>query len=33
MSDGTGHAEGMLGIPGVVVLEMEEQPGDVVITS
>lgn len=32
MSDGTGHAEAMLGIPGVAVLEVEERPGEVAIT-
>lgn len=31
MSDGIGLAEKMLGLPGVVVLEVEEHPGEVVV--
>jgi transposase len=32
MSDGTGHAEKMLGLHGLVVLEVDEHPGELVVT-
>jgi transposase len=32
MSEGIGHAEAMLGLTGVVVLEVEERPGELVVT-
>lgn len=31
MDDGIGLAEKMLGLPGVVVLELEEHPGELVV--
>ena len=32
MQDGIGHAENMLGLDGVRVLEVEERPGELVVT-
>lgn len=33
MEDGTGHAEKMLGLDGVRILEVEERPGELVVTA
>ena len=33
MDDGTGHAEKMLGLEGVRVLDVEERPGELVVTA
>ena len=33
MKDGTGHAEMMLGLDGVKVLDVEERPGELVVTA
>ena len=33
MDDGTGHAEKMLGLVGVRILDVEECPGELVVTA
>ena len=33
MEDGTGHAEKMLGLDGVRVLDVEDRPGELVVTA